>query len=226
MPFFRTAALVFISTFLFVGCNTLDFTVNFKGIDGLKAGDLVVVDQTPVGRVTAISPPGNGTYGVGVEIDKEFKAFMTEHAVFRLAPSRENPGRTVVRVTQAAPGGSLIQKGAIVQGREAPSLPGLSGMSGMLKKLETGFGQFMDEVGKIPESEAFKQLESAMDELARKMKASGKEVRETMKNEILPKFQKELETLKKRLEDGGQRREPLENKLEPLEKKLDTLREI
>ena len=223
MLFFRTAALVLISTLLFVGCNTLDFTVNFKGIDGLKAGDPVVVDQIPVGRVTTIVPSGNGTYAVLVEIDKGFKPFMTEHAVFRLEPSRETPGQTVVRVTQASPGGTPLQKGAIVQGAEDPPV---QGFSGMLKQLETGFGQFMDEVGKIPESEAFKQLESAMDELARKMKASGKEVRETMKNEILPKFQKELETLKKRLEDGGQRREPLENKLEPLEKKLDTLREI
>jgi molybdopterin converting factor small subunit len=230
MPSFRTTVLVLISTLLFVGCNTLDFTVNFKGIDGLKAGDPVVVDHTPVGRVTAISPPGNGTYAVFVEIDKEFKSFMTEHAVFRLAPSREKPGQTVVRVTQAAPGGSPLQKGAIVQGAEDPPV---QGFSGMLKQLETGFGQFMDEVGKIPESEAFKRLESAMDELARKMKASGKEVRETMKNEILPKLQKELEALKKRLEDGGQRLEPLDNKLEslehklePLEKKLDTLREI
>jgi ABC-type transporter Mla subunit MlaD len=223
MPFFRTAILVLISTLLFLGCNTLDFTVNFKDIDSLKAGDPVVVDQTRVGRVTAISPPGNGTCAVLVEIDKDFKAFMTKHAVFRLAPSRENPGQTVVRVTQTAPGGPPLQKGAIVQGAEDPPVPGFSGM---LKQLETGFGQFMDEVGKIPESEAFKRLESAMDELARKMKASGKEVRETMKNEILPKLQKELEALKKRLEDGGQRREPPENKLEPLEKKLDTLREI
>ncbi len=223
MPFFRTAILVLISTLLFAGCNTLDFTVNFKGIDGLKAGDPVVVDQTPVGRVTAISPPGNGTYAVLVEIDKEFKPFMTEHAVFRLAPSRESPGQTVVRVTQAAPGGSPLQKGAIVQGAEAPPV---QGFSGMLKQLETGFGQFMDEVGKIPESEEFKRLESAMDELAREMKASGKEVQETMKNEVLPKLQKELEALKKRLEGGGRELEPPEETLESLERKLDTLREI
>ena len=216
MPFFRTTILVLVSTFFFVGCTPLDFTVTFKDIGGLKAGAPVLVDQTPVGRVTAISPTGNGTYDVSVEVDKEFKAFMTEHSIFRLTPSLENPGQTVLRVTQRAPGGIPLEKGVIVQGAEEPSLPDLSGM---LKKLETGFGQFMDEVGKIPESEEYKRLESAMEEFAKEMKASGKEVQETLKNEILPKLRKELEALKKRLEDRGQA-------LEPLEEKLDTLKEI
>lgn len=216
MRFFRTAILVFVSTILFAGCNTLDFTINFKDINGLGAGDPVVVDKTPVGRVTAIASPGNGRYAVSVEVDKAFKAFMTEHTVFRLAPSPAAPGRTVVRVTQAAPGGMPLQKGAVVQGAEDPPVQGLSGM---LKKLETGFGQFMEEMGRIPESEEYKRLESAMDALAEELKASGKEARETLKNDILPKLRKELETFKKRLEDGGQ-------ELDPLEKKLDTLREI
>ena len=216
MRFFRTAILVFVSTILFAGCNTLDITANFKDINGLKTGDPVVVDKTPVGRVTAITPPGNGSYAVSVEIDKEFKAFMTEHAVFHLAPSPETPGRTVIRVTQAASGGSPLQKGAMVQGAASPPAQGLSGM---LKKLETGFGQFLEEMGRIPESEEYKRLESAMDKLAEELKASGKEARETLKNEILPKLRKELDTFKKRLEDGGR-------ELEPLEKQLDTLREI
>ncbi|MCP4119771.1 MAG: MCE family protein [Desulfobacteraceae bacterium] len=216
MRFFRTAILVLVSTILFAGCNTLDFTVNFKDINSLKADDPVLVDQTPVGRVTTITPPGNGSYAVSVAIDKEFKAFMTEHSVFRLASSPETPDRTVIRVTQAAPGGTPLQKGAIVQGSEAAPVQGLSGM---LKKLETGFGQFLEEMGKIPESEEYKRLESAMDEFAKELKDSGKEVQETMKNEILPKLRKELETLKERLKDGGR-------ELEPLEKKLDTLKEI
>lgn len=216
MLFFRTAVLVLVSTFFFVGCIPLDFTVMFKDVGGLKAGDPVLVDQTPVGRVTAVSPPGNGTCAVSVAIDKEFKAFMTEHAIFRLTPSLENPGQTVIRVTQSAPGGTLLEKGAIVQGAEEPSP---TGISGMLKKLETGFGQFMDEMAKIPESEEYKRLESALDELANEMKTSGKEARETLKNEILPKLRKELEALKKRLDDRGQA-------LEPLEEKLDTLKEI
>ncbi len=216
MGFFRTAILVLVSTLFFVGCTSLDFTVTFEDIGGLKAGDPVLVDLTPVGRVTAVSPPGNGTHAVSVEIDSDFKAFMTEHAIFRLKPAPATPGLTVLMVTRSAPGGTPLQKGAIVQGSEELSLPGLSGV---LKKLETGFEQFMDEVGKIPESEEYKRLESAMDKLAKEMKASGKEVRETMKNEIIPKLRKELEALKKRLEDRGQA-------LEPLEEKLDTLREI
>ncbi|MBI9089086.1 MAG: MCE family protein [Desulfobacterium sp.] len=215
----RTAILVLVSTLFFVGCTPLDFTVTFEDINGLKVGDPVLVDKIQVGRVTAVSPPGNGTYAVSVEIDSDFKAFMTEHAIFRLKPPAATPGQTVLMVTQAAPGGTPLQKGAIVQGAEAPSLPGISGISGMLKQLETGFEQFMDQVGKIPESEEYKELESAMDTLAKEMKASGKEVRETLKNEILPKLRKDLEMLKKRLEDRGQA-------VEPLEKKLDTLRDI
>lgn len=221
MTFSGKLTTVIFSILLVIGCTyNLNLTVSFREIKGLKVGAPVLVEHTKVGQVTSIAPKENGIYKVAINIGSKFKVFMTEFSIFTIAPSPEEPETSVLTVTQKRAGGKPLQNGAMVNESRSPLLDELSGM---LKELGTGLELFVDKMGKIPESSEFKRFEAAIDELSEKMKTSGKEAKEAIKNDLLPKLQQELKAFKKRLNDQNQNRD---QELEPLEKKLNNLQEI
>lgn len=229
---FQSITLAVISSFLIMGCNTLDLTVNFKDIQGLTPGAPVILDHTTIGRVKEILPLKNGIYPTAIEIDADFKPLLTEHSTFTLIPeypdkNSETAPRTVVMVAKSMSGGAPLGNGAVVSGSESPGIPEISNM---LKHFATGFESLKERIGKIPESQEFKEFEQSIDALTQRMKESGKEAQDRIKNDILPKLEQEFERMKKRFldqqdETRDKDRDPLQE-LEPLEKKLNDLKEI
>lgn len=236
MGCFQRIALAVVSSILFIGCNSLDLTVNFKEIDGIAIGAPVILDNTTIGRVKQILPLTNGNHPVAIEIDSNFKALITEHSTFTLVSGYQGAGAKsesagtdwksipVIIVSKTSSGGTPLQNGTVIQGSEPPMIPELSNL---LKKFETNFETLKNKISKIPESQEFKSFEQSIDELAQRMKDSGKEVQESIKNDILPKLQQEFEAFKKRLKDNSQSQDQGPNQdLAPLEKKLHNLQEI
>ena len=249
MGYFQRITLAVISSILFMGCNTLELTVNFKEIDGLVAGSPVILDNTAIGRVKQILPPTNDNHPAVIEIDSDFKALITEHSTFTLASEYQGTGLKsesaskstetnskstgtnlkfipVIIVSKTASGGTPLQSGAVVQGEAPPMIPEFSNI---LKKFQTGFETFKNKIDKIPESQEFKSFEQSIDELAQRMKDSGKDVRDNIKNDILPKLQQEFEAFKQRFEEQNKNQgqdQPPRQDLAPLEKKLNNLQDI
>lgn len=224
---FQSATLAVISSFLIMGCNTLDLTVNFTDIQGLTPGAPVILDQTPIGRVKGILPRENGIYPAVLEINADFKALLTEHSTFTLVSeytgeSKTVP-RTVVMVAKTESGGTPLRNGAVVSGSDPPVMPEISNL---LKQFATGFESFKERIGKIPESPEFKAFEQSIDTLAQHMKESGKDARDHIKNDILPKLEQEFEAMKKKLGDQWAKDPDTLQELEPLQKKLNNLKEI
>ncbi len=228
MGTFQRVTLAVLSSLLIMGCNTLDLTVNFKDIQGLTPGAPVILDHTPIGRVKAVLALENGIYPTAIEIDADFKALLTEHSTFTLVaeyPAKDSTTapRTVVMVAKSAAGGTPLRSGTVVSGTDPPAMPEISNL---FKQFAAGFESLKERIGKIPESPEFKEFEHSIDALAQRMKDSGKEARERIKNDILPKLEQEFEAMKKRLGEQWEGGANPQQELEPLEKKLNNLKEI
>ncbi|MDY0374361.1 MAG: hypothetical protein RBQ72_01370 [Desulfobacterium sp.] len=231
MGLFQKITLIIISAFFLIlmGCNTLGLTVNFKELHGLTQGAPVILDYTVIGRVKEILPLKNGTYPAALEIDPDFKTLVTDHSTFTLVPEYKGQDlipRTIVMVNNKTPGGSPLTDGSIVEGFSPTMMPEVSKT---IKKFAAGFEAFKEKIGRIPETDEYKQFEQSIDELAQNMKESGEEIKEQIRNEILPKIEQEFEAFKQRLKDL-QNQNPQDQvtqpELEPLEQKLNNLREI
>lgn len=229
---FQRITLVVISALFLIGCNTLDLTVNFKGLYGLTPQAPVILDNTVIGGVKEILPLKDGFYPALLAIDPDFKTLVTDRSTFTLVPGYTGQDltsapRTIVMVTNRAPGGSPLTDGTVVEGYGPTRIP--PEVSNLLKSFTDGFESFKKKIENIPESDEYKQFEQSMDELAESMKESGKEAKEKIQNEILPKIEREFEAFKQRLMDlqnqDPQDKNP-QSELAPLEKKLDNLREI
>jgi ABC-type transporter Mla subunit MlaD len=229
---FQKITLVIISAFFLIGCNALDLTVNFKELHGLTPQAPVILDHTAIGRVKEILPLKDGIYPATLEIDSDFKTLVTDRSTFTLVPGYKDQNltsapRTIVMVASRTPGGSPLKDGTVVVGSGPTMIP--PEVSKLMKNFTEGFESFKEKISNIPETDEYKQFESSIDELAKSMKESGTEVKEQIKNEILPKIEKEFEAFKQRLKDlQNQDRQDKDTQpeLAPLEEKLDNLREI
>lgn len=228
---FQKMTLIIISAFFLTGCNTLDLTVNFKVLHGLTPGAPVILDHTVIGKVKEILPLKNGAYPATLGIDTDFKTLVTDHSTFTLVPEYRGQDlksipRTIVMVASQTPGGSPLTDGAVVEGHGPTMMPEVTNL---LKNFAAAFKAFKQKIDKIPETDEYKQFEQAIDELTKSMKESGKEVKEQIRNEILPKIEQEFEAFKQRLKElqnKDQQDQDTQPELEPLEQKLNNLREI
>jgi NTP pyrophosphatase (non-canonical NTP hydrolase) len=114
-----------------------------------------------------------------------------------------------VKIVASQTGGDLIQAGAVVEGVNAPSsLPdlsqglaaGLQALTQLIEEMTRKYGHLLDEAKKIPESEAYKNLEKELERLMDQMKYSSESMQRLIEKEIIPKIQKEMERLKKKME--------------------------
>ncbi|MDY0221152.1 MAG: hypothetical protein RBR67_08440 [Desulfobacterium sp.] len=226
---FQRITPIVISAFFLMGCNTLDLTVNFKALHGLTPEAPVILDHTVIGRVKEILPLKNGTYPTTLGINSDFKTLVTDHSTFTLVPEYRGQDlipRTIVLVNNKTPGGSPLGDGSVVEGFGPAMMPEVSNL---MKNFAEGFEAFKDKIGRLPETDEYKRFEQAIDELSQSMKESGKEVKEQIRNEILPKIEQEFEAFKQRLKDlqnQDQQNQDTRPELAPLEQKLNNLREI
>ncbi|SLM29724.1 conserved hypothetical protein [Desulfamplus magnetovallimortis] len=214
--------MLFVFSFLlFPGCIVKDYQLLFPAIDGLKKGDFLIFEKNSIGKVTEVIYTEQGEYLVSIDVEKNFDAALTEFSRFEIVNSPLNDSSMAIVMTLEEKGGTPLERGVAVKAEKPASMVSLDRVTPLFKKIENSFDNFVNNLKGIPESESFRAVEDKIDELRQEMKNSGKEIQDNIRNNIIPKLEKQIEELKKKFKEKG---EP--EKVEPLEKKLKELQDV
>jgi ABC-type transporter Mla subunit MlaD len=226
MPRYKWPIIISLFVFIAISCrsNVIHLNVTYTHLSGLDPEDRVLVEGNKAGTVAEITYLKDGTYVVELQIDKGFAGALTDASAFYVVDDPAMQGHKAIEIRVLRDGGALLADGATVAGAsEAERLEYL-----MRKTLMNGvdylarqIDKLKQDIERIPDSEAYRQLERELKELASELKRSEKEARERIKREWLPKLEQELEKLKKRLRNWGR-----EDELEPLEEEVERIRHI
>ena len=204
-----------------LGCVGSQYHLLFTQVDGLKEGAPLIFEKNRIGTVQKVSYTKEGRYRVSVSVETDFAAAMTEFSRFEILPSSENTALKTLVMTHEKRGGTLLEKGSTTEAMSPNLLMPFSSVPPMLKQLERGWDQLISDLKKIPQGESFQAFEKKIDDLGQQMRESGSAFQDNVRNNIIPKLQKELETLRKKFEQSG---EP--DKTKPLEQKLKDLQDV
>jgi hypothetical protein len=226
MPRYKWPIIISLFVFIAISCrsNVIHLNVTYTHLSGLDPEDRVLVEGNKAGTVAEITYLKDGTYVVELKIDKGFAEALTDASAFYVVDDPARQGHRAIEIRVLHDGGALLADGATVTGAsEADRLEYL-----MRKTLMDGVDYFIRQVDRlkqdierIPDSEAYRQLEKELKDLTSELKRSEKEARERIKREWLPKLEQELEKLRKRLRNWGR-----EDELEPLEEQVERIRRI
>jgi len=221
---FKKVLVLLLLPLISLGCKAdgLNLKIRYDQVHGLQKGDQVIFEQHPIGIVTGVSYRDHGDYLVSVVIKKDSNAAATEHSRFFIADDLVRQGHKAVEIAQIRPGGSLLKNQATVEGSTRASVffdQMKDGFENGFENLKKEFEQLSQELSKVPESEAFKNLENELKDLAGAIEKSGKAAREEIEQQWLPRLKQELEELKERLRRLGR-----EDELKPLEIELERIK--
>ena len=226
MPRFNRLAIISFIVFMAISCrnNAIHLNVTYTHLSGLTPDDRVIVEGNKAGTVADVTCLKDGTYIVGLQIEKGFAKALTDASAFYVVDDPARQGHKAIEIRVLHEGGALLADGATVAGAsEADRLEHLMRKTLMdgVDYLARQIDKLKQDIERIPDSEAYRQLERELKELATELKRSEKEARERIKREWLPKLEHELEKLRKRLRNWGR-----EDELEPLEEEVERIRRI
>lgn len=224
---FRNLWMLLSVSLVSLGCYTgdLNLKVRFDHIHGLKPGERIIFEENDIGRVTDVFYEKDGTYLVDVEIRGDFKNAVTENSRFFVVSDPLDRGRKAIEMIMVKEEkGRPLEDGAVVRGTTR--------LSALLDKMEEDasrtmadlkkrFGEYSDELKKVPEGEDLKRFQKDLDQLLDEIKRSGAAFREKVQKELVPRLQEEIDKLKERLRELGREKE-----VEPLQTKMDEIRRI
>jgi hypothetical protein len=218
--------LTFVSLFL-LACEPegLRLQVSFDRIDGLKKGAPVQFEGNSVGQVEEVVYTKAGDYRVALTVDKAFANACTTHTRFRIAPmeASANSSQMSVVMIQGRPGGDPLTADSKIRGEPmAPSVAlGITAeLFKGLEKLGEQIEAFTHEFQNFEETPAYQRLKEELGSLSESMVDAGRNAREKIEKEVLPRIEAEIRELRKRLESLGKEAEiaPLEEELERIKK--------
>ncbi len=218
-----TMLFIFYLTLGLIACEEtgLNLKIRFDQILGLKGEDRVIFESNPVGQVTRVFYTPEGDYIVDLQINENFVSAATENTRFYIIEDPLAAENNAIEMIQIRKGGALLADGSTVEGSTRSSavfqkmLENFDQQTGRLgKQIE----KFLEDLGKMSQSEEVKQLQKDLEELVREMEKAGQATRDKIQNEIVPLLKEELDRLKKRLEQFGREKE-----VEPLEQQLEKL---
>jgi len=185
----------------------LNFKVHFADIGGLKAGAPVLADSQPVGEVTGIEGDAGKGYLVGVSIDRQHQAVATEDSQFVLADLPNDASQKCIEIVQSRPGGKPIVDGATVEG-SYPTPLGNFPFGELFKEIGRAMKDFTGQVEryrkefeKLPDSEEGKRLQQDWRKLLDELTKAQSSAESTLRKDVVPKLQEELDVLRKKLEE-------------------------
>ncbi len=197
-------------------------SVQFKQIDGLKQGDPVIFNSTPAGKVKTISYTKDGDFLVSILVRKEFSHALTKDTRFYVGPSSPASASKAIVLEQETHGGKRLEPGAVVQGSVKNRLiPAVQAMESLGQVLEKTFSDLLEDLGKIQESDPYKNLKKKLSELQTQLETSGKKMEESIRKDILPMLEQKLSEIIRELEQQGRKEEARE-----LEKEFKGLQDI
>lgn len=208
---------------LLAGCGdrSLHLKVHYRDADGLHAGAPVVKGGAAIGTVESIAADPEGGYLVGIAIADKFAAAATSASRFYLSDQAREPGKKQIEIEQTTLGGPVLAEGATVEGseRSAPLAPlgnllrqfgqGIQGLRGQLE-------QFQQELRKIPDSPEAKRLQDEWQRLTEEMAKAQAETEESVKKDLLPRLQQEMDRLQERFRDFRSRPAPPQQAPRPI----------
>ncbi|QSA98783.1 MlaD family protein [Methylococcus sp. EFPC2] len=218
---FRLSIFVVLLLAILSGCSRdLNFKIHFERADGLVAGAPLVMQNQVVGEVIRIEPAADGGILVSVSVERPQVATVTEDSRFYVEDDPAHPPGKRIEIVQTRPGGKPIPEGSVVQGSSSrlrdwfPLNDIIKEFGGILRGLRDQVEQFSREMDALPKSEQAKDLRSEWLKLMEEIKKAQSSAEESLKEEVLPQLQQEMENLRKRLDEL--KREP-PRKLKPLE---------
>lgn len=207
------------------GCkeDTRTIKVTYDQVADLRAGNPVLFEGRPIGRVTDIYYSTQNKYVLDLAIDMAFANAVTKSSVFYITDNPEVDAEMAIEVVNREPGAQPLEEGAVVAGSQRPSRDfGEIGddIQQGIQDLKKSVEGFFDGLGDVSESEEFKRLQEELSELGKAMKQSGKSMHDKVQKEILPRIRREIEELRKKLEEMGR-----EEEVRPLEKQVEEMME-
>ena len=150
------AVCVALGILLIGGCSRdLDVTVRLREVHGLRAGAPVLWNGTPVGRVDEIRYSPDGRFEVGVEVEEAFRDAVTDRSLFVVGTEPDGDDR-VLELVVVGEGGAPLRDGAVVDGATRYEAMG--------EAVRGQIDRFLRDVREIPDSEAFRELEKAVEQ--------------------------------------------------------------
>ncbi|MDP9129441.1 MAG: hypothetical protein M3N35_03570 [Candidatus Binatota bacterium] len=190
------------------GCadGALHLKMELEKTYGLSAGDPVVFENDTVGAVASVEPRDPNGFIANLEIAKEKRELATTDARFRIADHLSGAQRKQVEIIHAGVDGTSLEDGATVQGSpaSAPLFPFselFGGMAEGLRNLREQTERFRREFENIPDSDEARQLREEWRRLVEEIQKAQSEAKESLREEILPKLEEEMENLRKKFEE-------------------------
>ena len=165
---------------------------------GLTPEAPIVLGNQVVGKVVAVQPDGKGGLVAKLEIESEFREQATQDARFVVV---HNPSQVELKPGRA--GAAPLTDGATVIGSiESDSIFPLGeiirGFAEGLSQFREQVERFRSEMQRLPDSQEAQRLRQEWERLAEEMKKAQESTEESVKKDLLPKLQRDLDELQKK----------------------------
>jgi ABC-type transporter Mla subunit MlaD len=182
----------------------LDLNLRLDRPPGLAPGAPVLLGNQTAGQVAAVQPDASGGYVAQLEIAPEFRKQATQDARFVVVRDADGSGRRHVEIEPGKPGSPLLADHAQVRGsiEPEPLFPLgeiLRGFTDALGQLRGEVERFRGEMQRLPQSEDAQRLKEEWAKLMEEMKQAQETAEESVKKDLLPKLQRELDELDRKL---------------------------
>lgn len=205
--------LIVCTLFFLAACTggTLDFNLEYKDINGLKNGNVVVHDGKQVGIVEKVEYTDNGNFLVEVSIDKAHSALPTDKSLFFVATDPNNDQERAIEMF-VNKDGNPIQPGQTVAGAtplEAAFLHLQNKFEKEINDFAEGLKDFWRDMLEVPDSGQLEALEKELDRILAQLEELSKAAKTKLETEIIPEILEHFEELRKKFE-GKEHQEKLD----------------
>jgi paraquat-inducible protein B len=246
MFYVLSLTLLFISGLCSCEESPLQVAVRYSVLDNLRAQAPVYFDETRIGQIEKISSTDQGDYLVEININSAYRQHITEHTHFFIASDPRQEQGQVIRIEVDQPGGAVLKDGSIVQGQRKTFLDelmtslrqtGEEAIAELKTSLAEGSRQFDQKLeesldaldksinhleaelqGETEDDVELEQLQQLLDAFIAQFKQANVEVREQLREKLIPQLRQQLEKLKTLIQDDQN-----EEEIQRLEGSLDEL---
>jgi ABC-type transporter Mla subunit MlaD len=222
----RVLGGLFLIGAILVGCSgDLEFAVQFKAINGLRAGDRLLAEELAIGSVPAVDYTDQGDYRVAVTVARAHAAKLDRNSIFYIDADPQRPERKALMAIAASSRGGPIADDQTLEGttKWAALIQRMTRrMENTLAGLAVELDQFWQDLQNLSTSEQAQRLEQELDRILAELKRLSASAQHQLKTEILPRLREKLEDLRRQLAmpEHENQLDRLENKMDRIEREL------
>lgn len=193
---------------LFAACSPggLHLNLLLDNAAGVSPQTPVMLGDRKIGQVMAVNPDGAGGYVATLEIADEFRGSATQGSHFAVARDPQAPDLRRIEFQPGPPGAAPLVEGAIVKsdagsGAWFPLGELLRGFTDGLGQLRGQLERFRSEMQRLPDSPEARHLQEEWARLKEEMKQAQQSTEESVKKDVLPRLQRELDELDRKFRE-------------------------